>query len=79
MNLSVHITQANFIQINQREGADPRARERFDHPGTHTTEPDHTDMRRANPRQASRAIQAPYRTKPCFVIRHILQETDEAN
>ena len=45
MELAIHIADADFVQIDQRDGAKTGASQRFNRPGTHATNADDADMR----------------------------------
>jgi len=46
-----------IVQVDHRDRADARARQRFHDPRADSAHPDHADVRRAQPRQGRRAVE----------------------
>jgi hypothetical protein len=57
-----------MIQIEQADGANAAAGERFHHPGANPADTNYRDMGCAEMRQPAVAIQSRYTTEPTFVI-----------
>jgi hypothetical protein len=70
VRLAVHVADADVIEVNQRQGADARAGERFDGPRTNAADSDHADVCPTQPLQTGRAKQSAHTTEPLFVIIH---------
>ncbi len=70
MKLTIHIADADLVEIDEREVADARACERFDSPRSHAANTDHANMGGTQTRERIHAEKPANATKSKFEVTH---------